>query len=540
MDMILLNGNLMTMDGNRPSAEAAAIDQGRFASVGSRDEVLALKDHRTEVIDLKGKTVLPGFNDSHLHLLNYGLSLQRLDCSQATSVDEVVAAGQRYLEEHQVSPGEWLLGRGWNSLSLKEGRDLNRYDLDRISTRHPICLTRVCEHVVAVNTRAMELAGMTAESPQPAGGFIDREPEGRPLGIFRENARYLIYACIPDPPLSQIKDILRQAAGICAGYGITSIQSDDFEALYSKDYHLVLKAYGELSSSRSLPVRVYEQCLLPEISRLEQFLAEGWCTGRGDDYFKIGPLKLLTDGSLGARTALLSEPYADDPVNKGIAVFSQQELNRLVLTAHRQGMQVALHAIGDAAMTMCFDSFDYAQHHHYREDPRFGIIHLQITTEDLLERFAAAGVIAYAEPISLNNDLHMVEDRVGTQRAVHTYQYRRLVDVGVPVCLSTDCPVDSINPLKNIYTAVTRQDERGFPAGGWLPEQKLTLQQALSAYTMGSAYASFEETIKGSITPGKLADMAVLSEDPCRVPPSELQHISVDMTLMGGQLVYRR
>lgn len=540
MDRILMNGHLVTMDPLYPRAEAVAISGGRIAAVGNSQEMLSLKTGETVVMDLQGKTVVPGFNDSHLHLLSFGLSLERFECSGFKSVDALVEGGRRHLEQHRIPPGEWLLGRGWNSLALNERRDLNCHDLDRISTRHPICLTRICGHAAAVNTRGMELAGISRETPHPPGGHIDRDATGEPLGLFRENARHLIHAHIPEPTPDQIKSALVKAGDVCAGYGITSVQTDDFEAVAGNDYRQVLQAYQELSRERKLSVRVYEQCLLPEMERLNAFLKEGWCTGVGDDYFRIGPLKLLTDGSLGARTAYLSEPYADDPGNRGIAVFSQEELNRLVVTAHRAGMQIALHAIGDAAMEMCFHSFEEAQRQCFREDPRFGIIHLQITTEPLLRQFAGTGVIAFAEPVCLGNDLHMVEARLGKERAAKTYNYRRLIDDGVPVCLSSDSPVDSLNPMVNLHAAVTRQDETGIPHGGWLPEQRLTLDQALMGLTVGSAYASFEEKHKGSMKSGMMADLAVLSRDPYGVLSEELKDIQVETTFMDGRIVFQR
>lgn len=275
-----------------------------------------------------------------------------------------------------------------------------------------------------------------------------------------------------------------------------------------------------------------------QIERLKQFLSLGYKTGQGDEYFKIGPLKLLTDGSLGARTAYLCNPYADDPSTKGISVFTQDELNELVITAHNGGMQIATHAIGDGAMYMCFEAFKKAQEQNPKEDPRFGIIHLQITDEVLLEKFKEQNVIAYAEPICLNNDLHMIEDRVGKERSKTTYNYRYLADNGVHVAISSDCPVDSLNPMKNIYVAVTRKDYEGYPEDGWLPEQRLTIDQALYGFTMGSAYASFEENVKGSIEPGKYADMVIISEDIYAINPDDIQNIKVEMTIVGGKVVF--
>ncbi|WZL73894.1 amidohydrolase [Clostridiaceae bacterium 35-E11] len=540
MDLILKNGKIITMSKMKPRAEAVAVKAGRIIKVGTNDEILLLKEPRTKIIDLKGKMVIPGFNESHVHLLNYGYSLQKVDCSDAKSVEEIIERGREYIRMHQPKPGEWILGRGWNQILFKEKRELTRHDLDQISTKHPISFTRICEHATVANSKAIELAGVTKDTLQPLGGRFDVDENGVPLGMFRETARYMIYDIIPDASVEEIKKMLLKAANIASSYGITSVQSDDFEALPSKDFCKVLQAYQELTKARKLPVRVYAQCLLPSIERLKSFLDLGYQTGQGDEYFKIGPLKLLTDGSLGARTAYLCAPYTDDPSTRGIPVFTQEELDELVITAHNGEMQVVTHAIGDGAMYMCFESFEKAQQQKTKKDPRFGIIHLQITDEILLNKFKEQNVVAYAEPICLNNDLHMAEDRVGKDRVKSAYNYKTLFNKDVHVCISSDCPVDSINAMKNIYVAVTRQDYDGYPEGGWFSEQKLTIDQVLYGFTMGSAYASFEEDCKGSIEEGKLADMAVLSEDIYEIDSNKIKDIKVEMTFMDGKLVYEK
>lgn len=540
MDLAIINGNFITMNKDKPRAQAVGIKDGKFIKVGSNEEVLTLKDSNTEVIDLQGKSVTPGFNESHLHLLNYAYSLTKVDCSDAESIAEIIERGRKFIAENNVEPGNWVQGRGWNDVTLKEKREITRYDLDKISTEHPLSFSRICEHITVANSKAIELAGVTKDTPQPIGGHFDIDKDGNPTGIFRENSRYMIYDIIPDIDVEGMKKMILNAAKIAASYGVTSVQTDDFEALPSKDYEKVLRAYRELADERTLPVRVYEQCLLPQIDRLKGFLAKGYKTGMGDDFFRIGPLKLLTDGSLGGRTAYLMKPYNDDPSTRGIPVFKQEELNELASTAHCNGMQIVFHAIGDGAMYMCFEAFKYAQDKCPKEDPRFGIIHLQITDEKILNLFKERDVIAYAEPICLNNDLHMAESRVGAERVKASYNYRTLFDNGVHVCISSDCPVDSLNPMNNIYVGVTRKDYKGYPGGGWMPEQRLTLDQALYGFTMGSAYASFDEHKKGSIEEGKLADMVVISEDIYAIPHDEIKDIKVEMTFMNGNIVYKR
>lgn len=544
MDLILYGGNIITVDKMNTQAKAVAIKNGKIYSVGNNSEILELKTHKTKVIDLNGKTVLPGFNDSHVHLLNYGYSLIKVDCSNAKSIEEIIELGKEFIDANKPNPGKWVLGRGWNQImfdnQLDNKREINRYDLDKISTKHPLSFTRICEHITVANSKAIEICGITKDTPQPVGGHFDIDEEGEPTGIFREAARYMIYENIPDVSKDDIKEMLVDVSKIASSYGITSVQTDDFETFANRDYEMVIQAYKELVAKKALPIRIYEQCLLPEINRLEGFLESGYNTGQGDEFFKIGPLKLLTDGSLGARTAFLCEPYSDDPSNRGMSTFTQEELDNLIITAHKNGMQILTHAIGDGAMYMCFNSFEKAQLQYPKEDPRFGIVHLQITDEKLLNKFKEQNVIANAEPICVNNDLHMAEDRVGKDRVTTSYKYRTLVDNGVHVCISSDCPVDSLNPMDSIYVATTRKDYSGYPEAGWYPEECLTVEQALYSFTMESAYASFEDNIKGSIEKGKLADLAIISEDIYKIDTDKIKDIEVEMTIMNGNIVYKK
>jgi predicted amidohydrolase YtcJ len=275
MDLILINGKVVTMDSDRTIAEAVAIKDRKIVKTGKTDEILSLKDGSTKIIDLRGKMVLPGFNESHVHLLNYAYSLKKVDCSGAKSIDEIIERAKDYINKYKPKPGEWILGRGWNQILFDEKRELTRHDLDKISTEHPICFTRICEHAVAANTMAIKLAGVTRETPQPVGGHFDIDEKGEPLGMFRETARYMIYEIVPDASVEDIKEMLKDAANIAASYGVTSVQTDDFETFASKDYDKIIKAYKELAEEEALPVRVYEQCLLPQIDRLKKFLSQG-------------------------------------------------------------------------------------------------------------------------------------------------------------------------------------------------------------------------------------------------------------------------
>lgn len=538
MDTIFYNGNLYTVDPAIPHAEAVAVKNGVIVRVGSNEDVLALKTDETNLVDLNGKLMLPGFCDSHIHLLSYGYSLEKANLGKARSIDDIVSIGKAFLAEHPHL--RWMQGRGWNSDHWDKSNFPTRYDLDRITTEIPMSYTRACGHIIIVNSKALEVMGVTRDTPQIEGGCFDLDENGEPLGIFREAARNLVYDAIPSLTVDDIKRMLINGGKKAQECGLTSLQSDDFEAVAEREYQNVLNAYLELSEGGALPVRVYEQCLLPPVSRLREFLALGYKTGDGNELFKIGPLKLLGDGSLGGRTAFLSRPYADDPTTQGIAVFTQDELDELVRTAHDGGMTVAVHAIGDGFMRRTFTAIERAMLANPRPDMRHAIIHCQITDEELLHKFRDLNVIAHIQPIFFNYDLHIAESRVGSDLIPTCYNWKTMLDLGVHVACGSDSPVESFNVMENIYSAVTRKDLSGYPEGGWMPEQKLTVEQAVYGFTQGGAYASYEEGVKGSITVGKYADFAVVDRDLFAIEPDEIKQASVCMTVLGGKIVYEK
>jgi predicted amidohydrolase YtcJ len=541
MDLILVNGKIHTMEKDCPWAEAVAIREGKFVKVGSNEEVLLLKAETTEVVDLGGRVLLPGFNDSHMHLLSFGSSLRKAQLGDAKSIDEIVERVREFINEKNIENGKWVSGRGWNHDYFDvEKRFPNRYDLDKISAEHPIVLTRACGHVCVVNSRAMEIAGVTKETDQVEGGHFDLDENGEPLGIFREKALSLIYDSMPGTNLEDVKAMIRYAAAYANSKGLTSVQTDDFDQVSGIGYRDVIRAYNELKEGGELTLRIYEQCLFPGVQGVREFINDGYSTGHGDAFFKIGPLKILADGSLGARTAALCEPYADDTSTSGILIYSQQEIDEMVELAHNSGTHVAIHCIGDKTMYQAFESIEKVLRKKPRENHRHSIVHCQITDEVLLNKYSELDVIAHIQPIFLHYDLHMVEERIGRERAKKTYAFKTMLEKGVHIALGTDCPVEPLDVMPNIYCAVTRQDLKGYPEEGWLSQEKLTVEEAVYNYTLGSAYASFEEDIKGSISEGKLADMVVLSEDIFAIEPSRIKDVEVEMTFLGGKIVYRR
>nr|WP_276537065.1 amidohydrolase [Anaerosalibacter massiliensis] len=503
---------------------------------------MELKDDNTEVVDLEGKLLLPGFNDSHMHLLMYSYHIQNVNLVGTTSIGNIIERTKKFIKERNIASGKWILGIGWNQDYFTEGERVfpTRYDLDKISTEHPIVFTRVCYHIVIANSKAMELAGITKDSPQIEGGKFDLDENGEPIGIFREKAQGLITSHIPESTVEEIKEMLIEGMKNANKCGITSVQTDDFEAIPGKNYENIIKAYKELNEEGKINLRIYEQCLLPSMGRLKGFLDSGYRTGHGDDFFKIGPLKLLGDGSLGARTAALTKPYADCPDTYGIPVFTQEEIDELVEIAHNSDMQIAVHCIGDKAMYMAFEAIEKALAKSPRKDHRHGIVHCQITDEYLLNKFKELNAVAYIQPIFLDYDWKIAESRIGGELLKTCYNWRTLLHSGVHLGFGSDAPVESFNVLNGIYEAVTSKDLNGEPEGGWKPDQTLTVEEAVYGFTMGGAYTSFEENGKGSIEEGKLADMVVLSRDIFEIPEDEIKDVEVEMTIFNGKIVYKK
>ena len=539
MREIYYNGVIDT--GTGLDAEAMAVEDGRIAAVGSLRDVNHSED--TVFHDLEGRFVVPGFNDSHMHLLNYGHTLKLVDLTQATtSLEAMCLALSGYLLEEKPSPGTWIVGRGWNHDYFQdEKRFPDCSDLDRVSTEHPVLVIRACGHIACANTKAMEAAGITRLTPQPEGGCFDTDEAGNPIGIFREFGVDLILGAVTKPGKRELKEYLRLAMKDLNSRGVTSCQTDDLAAFPGIPYETVLEAYRELEREGAMTVRVYEQCLLPTEQLLEEFLSCGYRTGQGSGHFKIGPLKLLADGSLGARTAFLGQPYedAERPGERGIAIYSQEELEKMIVLADGAGMEIAVHAIGDGAMEMTVRAYERAMEENPdRRDRRHGIVHCQITTARLLEEFRRLKLHAYIQSIFLDYDNHIVEARIGAERAGETYQFKTLLSMGVSVSNGSDCPVERPDVMAGIQCAVTRSTLDGTKT--FLKEQALTVEEAITTYTAMGAEASFEEDEKGTLSVGKLADFAVLEQDIRTCAPDRIKDTAILAVYVGGVCVYKK
>lgn len=529
--------NAKVYTGELPLQEAFIVEGSVFTFVGSSDDALALKRETDRITDLQGAFVCAGFNDSHMHLLGYGQTLSNARLEQHTgSLSDVLRCLKEFSAGRRSRNG-WIVGRGWNQDYFTDVHRMpNRYDLDEVSSEFPVCAVRACGHALAVNSRALELLGITAQTPQPEGGEIGME-NGEPNGLFFDNAMDLIYSNMSAPDKETVKDMIRNACHALNAYGVTSCQSDDYCVFSSLPWQTVNDAFHELEAAGELSVRVYEQANFTDLKDLMSFVEAGNRTGTGSNLFKMGPLKMLGDGALGARTAFLSQPYADMPETCGLSVFSQETFDEMIGFANREGMQVAIHAIGDACLDRVLSAIDKALAEHPRTDHRHGIVHCQITRGDQLKKIAKRKLHVYAQSIFLDYDIAIVSDRVGNERAATSYSWKTLMKQGATVSNGTDSPVEQPFALGGIQCSVTRSNLKG-DAPVYLPHEAFTVQEALDSYTSMGAYASFEENSKGRIAAGMLADFVVLGDDPFSVDANHIKNISVLATYLGGELVY--
>ena len=503
----------MTLNRAQPSAQALATCGDKIHCIGSNREVSSPGRIGTTTIDLKGATVLPGFIDCHTHLVEYGLSLRRMDLRDVRSIEDIKKRILAKLGED----AHWIVGLGWDQEKFAERRYPTRRDLDEVTRDKPILLRRICGHICVVNSAALALANITSMTPDPEGGMIDRDTLGEPTGILRETAVELVERKIPDPTPAEYESATLAACRKAAEAGLTTVH-----CIVGSD--IELRTLLRLKNERRLTVRFY---LLIPVSQLNAAKKLGVVTGFGDKWIRFGAVKIFTDGSLGARTAALEQPYQDDPENKGVAIYSQGKLDEIVADAHASGFQVAVHAIGDRATRMALESLGKVNHGTGQRHLRHRIEHASVLNRELIRRLKRTEVIVTVQPHFVVSDF-WVDQRLGPERARFTYPFRSLLGAGLVVVGSSDCPVEPLSPLTGIGAAVDRDGPEAVVA-----------DDAVLLYTRNAAYASFEEHLKGTIAPGKYADLVVLEKDPCSVHPREISAIRVLMTIVGGRVVYR-
>lgn len=525
MDIILFNGNIYTQNFFNKVAQAVGIKDGYIKVVGSNRKVFKYKGDHTQLIDLKGQTVLPGFNDSHLHLFATGRYLEWVNLSKLQSVTEI----QEKFKEKLQEASSIIIGFGWNQDFFKDTNSfLSKSDLDQVTTKFPIIAFRACGHIATCNSLALKILGVDMNLNFP-DGKIDFN-----TGIFYESAIEIINDEINNLTVEKIKESLAKIIKIANENGITSVQTDDFFNT-TQGFMPFINAYHELEKEGKLTLRIYEQCLLSQLSYLLDFIDYYHKNNINTRMFKIGPLKLIADGSLGSRTAALSKEYVDDKDNCGILNYSDSELLTIIRHAHINNLQIAIHAIGDRSISQVISAYKRVLDMYPKKDHRHGIVHCQITNKKHLKDMKKLGLIAYIQPIFLDYDQQIVRNRVGEELEKTSYAFKSMVKKKIPIAIGTDSPIESLNPFHNIYCAITRKTLFGNTIP-WLKKQALSLKEIIKYYT--SSYSSFEEKIKGKIKKNFFADIIVLDKNIFKIAVEEIKSIKVKMTIVDGKIVY--
>jgi len=533
-DLVVLNGKVWTVDAAFPRAEAIAVVGHRIAAVGSNAEVRKWIGPATRVMDAASKTVLPGFIDAHVHFTMGSLQLTRVDLRDAATPEEFA----RRIGEHakKLPKGEWILGGTWDH-ELWGGTPLpHRRWLDKLTPEHPVFVSRYDGHMALANSLALRQAGVTRDTATPAGGEVVKDANGEPTGLLKDGAMGLVSRVIPALTVEQHTGAIRAGLAEAARRGVTGVH----DISSAED----LRIYQKLAARGELTARLYAITPLPAWQTLAD---AGILTRFGNNWLRIGALKGFADGSLGSTTALFFKPFDDAPHTSGLPapmMFPEGNMLKMALGADRAGLQLCIHAIGDKANRLILEVFEQVA----RENPREGhppgaarrwrIEHAQHIHPDDFAKFARLGVIASMQPYHAIDDGRWAEKRIGRERCKTTYAFRTLLDHGVKLAFGSDWPVAPLDPLQGIYAAVTRRTLDGKNPDGWFPEQKISLAEAIEAYTAGSAYAEFAEKEKGSLTPGKLADIVVLDSDLFALPAEKLKDVRVSATIVGGRVVY--
>ena len=528
-DIVFVNGKVWTVDPELPTAEAVAIRGERIIAVGSNVDIRAFAGSNTEVIDLKKKRVLPGFIDNHTHFISGGFQLANVDLRNAKSEAEFT---QRIRGRAEKYPDRWITGGDWDHDNWPGGNLPTKEMIDRFTATTPVFVSRYDGHMALANSCVLKLAGVTRDTPDPPGGTIVKDKtSGEPTGILKDEAMSYVWKHVPDPGENEMMDAARRALAEARMWGVTSIQ--DISSTADVEIYKELRASGELTA------RFF--CRLP-IATTEQLIAQGIRVGTGDEWVRLGSLKAFADGSLGSTTALFFEPFINDPTTHGLPsdIVLNGRLEKWALAADKAGLQLSIHAIGDSANSLMLDLFERIIAQNPSWDRRFRIEHAQHIHPKDFARFARLDVIASVQPYHAIDDGRWAEGRIGYERCKTTYPFRTFINSGVKMCFGSDWTVAPINPLFGIYAAVTRRTTDGANPKGWIPEQKITVAEAIEAYTINNAYAAFEEKEKGSISVGKMADLVVLSDDILSIDPVAIENVQVEMTVVAGTLVYRR
>lgn len=517
-DMVIVNANIRTMNPGQPQAKALAVSAGRILAIG--ENVQAHTGPNTRVINAAGATIIPGLIDSHGHMLGLGGQMETFDFRHTKTIGEI--AGAISARAAKTPAGDWILGRGWDQTNWG-GQFPTQEALTAVTPNHPVYLTRVDGHAAWVNRKALELAKITAQTPDPPGGKIIHNAAGNPTGVLIDRAQGLVSRIIPEASKETVKRRLLLAAEECARLGLTTVHD---AGIGEKE----INAYKELIAEGKLPLRIYGM-IGGEGALWQRYLKSGPEIG---DFLTIRSIKLMADGAMGSRGAAFWQPYSDDKANSGLMMFKQSDIERIATAAMNAGFQVNTHAIGDKANRTVLDAYGAVLKG--ANDKRFRIEHAQVVALPDYELFKKFGIIASIESTHATSDMRWAEARLGPDRVAGAYAPQRFLKLGIPIANGSDFPVEEPNPMLGLYAAITRQDLEGKPEGGWRPDQKLTRAQALESWTKGGAYAAFEEKLKGSLEVGKLADFLILDGDIMTLPEPAIAKVKVKMTIVGGKV----
>ena len=528
-DLVIINAMVHTMDPNLPLADAVAIHGNRIVAVGASKEIKKMAGPRTRVVDAQKRVVLPGFNDSHVHFLSGGFQLSSVDLRDAGTPQEFAERIHHFAEK--LPAGRWITGGDWDHERWPEAKLPTKDLIDNFTPDTPVFVNRLDGHMALANSRALRLAGITRQTLDPPGGIIVRDPKtGEPTGILKDAAQNFVWKVIPPSSFEERLTAARAATEYAAKLGVTSVQ--DMSAGSDVGVYQTLLDRGELKT------RIYAVSPLPACERL---VSTGVRANFGSEMLRMGGLKGFADGSLGSTTALFYEPYEDAPNTSGIAgdeMYPEGAMLTRVREADKAGLQVMIHAIGDRANDLIFTIYEQVEREDGKRDRRFRIEHAQHLRRQDIPRFARDKVVASMQPYHAIDDGCWAEKRIGKERAKTTYAFRSLLDSGVVLAFGTDWTVAPMNPMFSIYAAVTRRTLDGKNPKGWVPEQKISVEEAVRAYTVGSAWAEFQESVKGTITPGKLADLVILSRDIFKIDPKDIETTKVVMTILDGRVIY--
>jgi predicted amidohydrolase YtcJ len=532
-DLILLNGNVITVDDQQPQAQAVAIEEGLILAVGGNNDIEQYRGEETIVLDLEGKTVVPGLVDAHLHFPNIGAdSSQLVELDDTRSLDEALAVVQRRARD--LPPGEWLTGSGWHLGNWGTNSWPTAADLDRVVPNNPVAFVGMHSHTSWLNTMALEAANITSNRPDPDDGIIQRDESGAPTGILIENAQWIVREVIPARQQEPLTERIKKSIALAHSYGFTGTH-DIGTSLEAVDAYRQLIAAGEMPFRVNAVVRIWNTGAV-----LDSLLARGPVIAEGDHRLTARSIKMSIDGALGARGAAMLAPYSDEPEATGVIRVQPDTLYAILMRALPNGFTAAMHAIGDRGNRIVLDAVGRVLRENPVADHRMRVEHAQIMALEDIPRFAEFDLIASFQWIHATLDMPWAEDRVGPERILGAYAWRTFLEHGIRIVGGSDEGARTFSPFTGIHAAVTRQDRDGNPSGGWHPSQRLTRLEALKSYTLDAAYTSFEEDVLGSITPSKFADLTVLSNDIMSIPAAEILETQAVMTIVGGEIVFDR